>query len=184
LPLSALTYFRALCRHGASSVQVRRKLAPSLAPAQAALVDTRGLLSQLSIGFLHRLKLAGFRAWLSRPFPKLSRRSCPFNHRLDFSSHTPRVRGTLRFTVVNSWRPHDPLVPAGGCHCAATDCVVFSRPGIFPHPRLRAEQRSMADLVAAPIHRTDRLFRDVDQALRRTGDRLFNWGARQPHRSR
>lgn len=45
-------------------------------------------------------------------------------------------------------------------------------------------ERSMADLVAAPIHRTDRLFRDVDQALRRTGDRLFNWGERQPRRSR
>lgn len=45
-------------------------------------------------------------------------------------------------------------------------------------------ERSMADVVAAPIHRTDRLFRDVDQALRRTGDRLFNWGERQPHRSR
>jgi hypothetical protein len=45
-------------------------------------------------------------------------------------------------------------------------------------------ERSAADVVAAPIHRTDRLFRDFDQALRRTGDRLFNWGERQPRGSR
>ena len=45
-------------------------------------------------------------------------------------------------------------------------------------------ERSMADVVAAPIHRTNRLFHDVEQALRRTGDRLFNWGERQMHRSR
>ena len=45
-------------------------------------------------------------------------------------------------------------------------------------------ERSTADVVAAPIQRTDRLFRDVDQVLRRTGDRLFNWGERKPHRSR
>ena len=44
-------------------------------------------------------------------------------------------------------------------------------------------ERSLADVMAAPIHRTDHLFRDVDQALRRTGDRLFNWGERKPHRS-
>jgi hypothetical protein len=39
-------------------------------------------------------------------------------------------------------------------------------------------------MKAVPVHRTDRLFRDVDQALRRTGDRLFNWGERQPRGSR
>jgi hypothetical protein len=45
-------------------------------------------------------------------------------------------------------------------------------------------EHSAADVVAAPVHRTDRLFRDVDQALRRSGDRLFNWGVRQPRSSR
>jgi hypothetical protein len=31
----------------------------------------------------------------------------------------------------------------------------------------------------APIQRVDRVIRDTDRALRRTGDRLFNWGERR-----
>ena len=29
------------------------------------------------------------------------------------------------------------------------------------------------------VHSTDRVIRDTDSALRRTGDRLFNWGERR-----
>ena len=33
--------------------------------------------------------------------------------------------------------------------------------------------------TAAPVHRVDRVIRDTDRVLRRTGDRLFNWGERR-----
>ena len=31
----------------------------------------------------------------------------------------------------------------------------------------------------APVHRVDRVVRETDRAVRRTSDRLFNWGERR-----